>query len=397
MDSPTRGKNTARRSRSWRTVGSNSRRTRSQAIPKPAYIQNLPNELLTEIFMRFLPQYPAFPPLVGPNSPTCLLGVCRRWRNLALHTATLWRAIKVGAGDSDQEFAVALTWLERSCPALLHLHVMVDKAIPATHPPLQQLFEAVVANRMRWQYLTLVVEEDQAGRFSGPAPNLEYLEIVANGDDWDPAHSFLLVDAVTLRELVLWNVAFNNHSVPWAQLTSLTLLIAEWLDIHSVLSHCTSLIYCKISFWDADPEEFPQLKICLPHLKILVLSLNADDDEEGGMVTQNHFADTLRHFTLPSLQRLEISDSLFGVGVPQLEALIERSQCKLRSLYIASAKHMPRGFFMVQECANSDVLKEIDVACLEIDEDLLHGYYGYWQEDVYWESVPEPEESKESV
>nr|GAT50017.1 predicted protein [Mycena chlorophos] len=357
MDSPTRGKNTARRSRSWRTAGSNSRRTRSQAIPKPAYIQNLPNELLTEIFMRFLPQYPAFPPLVGPNSPTCLLGVCRRWRNLALHTARLWRAIKVD-GDADEEFAVALTWLERSSSALLYLDVVVDDdVIPATHPPLQQLFEAIVANRMRWQYLKLAVQEDQAGRFSGPAPNLACLEISASGDGWDPAHSFLLVDAAALRELVLWDAAYNVQSVPWAQLTSLTILLAEWLDMHPVLPHCINLIYCKISFWNLDDEDsdLPRLNICLPHLKILIVLLETD-----------------------------------GHGrIPELEALIERSQCKLRSLQIAV--NVPRGPWLAQECLGSDWFKEIHVACVRVDPDLD----GYWQEDEYWEPVPEPEESQE--
>ncbi|KAJ6504124.1 hypothetical protein C8R47DRAFT_177927 [Mycena vitilis] len=56
-------------------------------------IPTLPNEITSEIFLHFLPVYPRCPPLTGNLSPTCLTHICRRWREIALTTPALWRAM----------------------------------------------------------------------------------------------------------------------------------------------------------------------------------------------------------------------------------------------------------------------------------------------------------------
>ncbi|KAK6977983.1 F-box domain-containing protein, partial [Favolaschia claudopus] len=58
-------------------------------------VLTLPNEIIGEIFLRFLPPYPKPPPLTGILSPTSLTQICRQWRNIALSTPALWRAIDV--------------------------------------------------------------------------------------------------------------------------------------------------------------------------------------------------------------------------------------------------------------------------------------------------------------
>ncbi|KAJ6481847.1 hypothetical protein C8R45DRAFT_313381 [Mycena sanguinolenta] len=57
-------------------------------------VLTLPNEIISEIFLHFLPAYPAYPPLFGTPSPTSLTQICRKWRGLALATPGLWRAIE---------------------------------------------------------------------------------------------------------------------------------------------------------------------------------------------------------------------------------------------------------------------------------------------------------------
>ncbi|KAJ6526043.1 hypothetical protein B0H19DRAFT_1197750 [Mycena capillaripes] len=47
---------------------------------------SLPNELVSDIFVRFLPVYPKLPPPIGLLSPYLLCHICRRWRNIALTT-----------------------------------------------------------------------------------------------------------------------------------------------------------------------------------------------------------------------------------------------------------------------------------------------------------------------
>ncbi|KAF7366413.1 F-box domain-containing protein [Mycena sanguinolenta] len=56
-------------------------------------VLTLPDEIISEIFVHFLPSYPICPPLVGPLSPISLTHICRKWRARALATPVLWRAI----------------------------------------------------------------------------------------------------------------------------------------------------------------------------------------------------------------------------------------------------------------------------------------------------------------
>ncbi|KAJ7641207.1 hypothetical protein FB45DRAFT_899649 [Roridomyces roridus] len=50
----------------------------------------LPNEIVGEIFVHFLPLYPDTPPLTGIYSPTTLTHICSQWREIALATPKLW-------------------------------------------------------------------------------------------------------------------------------------------------------------------------------------------------------------------------------------------------------------------------------------------------------------------
>ncbi|KAJ7641164.1 hypothetical protein FB45DRAFT_712335, partial [Roridomyces roridus] len=56
-------------------------------------VLTLPNEITSEIFVHFLPPYPVCPPMTGLDSPTSLTHICRQWREIALATPKLWRAI----------------------------------------------------------------------------------------------------------------------------------------------------------------------------------------------------------------------------------------------------------------------------------------------------------------
>ncbi|KAJ7720010.1 hypothetical protein B0H16DRAFT_1739040 [Mycena metata] len=56
-------------------------------------VLTLPNELVSEIFLHFLPEYPRCPPLWGRLSPMTLTQICRQWREIAISTPRLWRAI----------------------------------------------------------------------------------------------------------------------------------------------------------------------------------------------------------------------------------------------------------------------------------------------------------------
>ncbi|KAJ7822363.1 hypothetical protein B0H13DRAFT_1659736, partial [Mycena leptocephala] len=84
----------------------------------------LPNEIIFEIFIHFLPIYPAWP-FTGLLSPTTLTHICRQWREITLTTPLLWRAI----GLSDERRSdICNTWLTRSrrCPLSIHVNEHFD-------------------------------------------------------------------------------------------------------------------------------------------------------------------------------------------------------------------------------------------------------------------------------
>ncbi|KAJ7206489.1 hypothetical protein GGX14DRAFT_367219, partial [Mycena pura] len=82
----------------------------------------LPTEIVSDILVHALPAYPICPPLAGKSSPTQLTHVCRKWREIALSTPSLWRAITIRLRrDKSWDLDFVQTWLRRSgsCPLSL--------------------------------------------------------------------------------------------------------------------------------------------------------------------------------------------------------------------------------------------------------------------------------------
>ncbi|KAK6977969.1 hypothetical protein R3P38DRAFT_3120300 [Favolaschia claudopus] len=49
-------------------------------------VLTLPNEIIAEIFLHFVPPYPEVPPLLDDFSPMRLTHICRKWRDIACTT-----------------------------------------------------------------------------------------------------------------------------------------------------------------------------------------------------------------------------------------------------------------------------------------------------------------------
>ncbi|KAJ7641171.1 hypothetical protein FB45DRAFT_714809, partial [Roridomyces roridus] len=110
----------------------------------------LPNEITSEIFLHFLPPYPACPPLTGLGSPTSLTHICRKWREISWATPKLWRAFSTAYKANQPEHIQAVqNWLERSgsCPLSIEL-VLGDEG----H---NDAFAAILLHRERWQHMDL--------------------------------------------------------------------------------------------------------------------------------------------------------------------------------------------------------------------------------------------------
>ncbi|KAJ7280806.1 hypothetical protein C8J57DRAFT_1124314, partial [Mycena rebaudengoi] len=97
--------------------------TRLDAYKYP--VLTLPTDITSEIFVHFLPPYPEHPPPTGPASPEFLAHICQAWREIALSTPRLWRAIELRLPTTSPTRALDLlrTWVSRSkyCPLSISL------------------------------------------------------------------------------------------------------------------------------------------------------------------------------------------------------------------------------------------------------------------------------------
>ncbi|KAF8126112.1 hypothetical protein K438DRAFT_1891089, partial [Mycena galopus ATCC 62051] len=163
-------------------------------------VLTLPNELTVEIFIHFLPPYPDYSLFTGHDSPTLLAQVCRQWREIALETPTLWRAMSLSdPNDIDDE-----------------LHA-------------SEILAAVVPHRTRWEYLDLDLSPSHIAIIQGPMPLLCCLDLTLD----DGTISFR--EAPSLRSITLRATPPSKIAFPLQQITSLTL-------------HLTSnLVHCELS------------------------------------------------------------------------------------------------------------------------------------------------------
>ncbi|KAF7289010.1 hypothetical protein HMN09_01348700 [Mycena chlorophos] len=194
----------------------------------PLHLNDLPPEIMAEIFLRYLPPYPLRPPLTGPGSAIFLLGISRKWRAIALQSPLLWRAAMFRCVQTEED--ALRFWFERSGNALLSLQVNT-RALDnkewhdTTHT--DALLALIRAHRSRWQYMEFVVSLNDVDAIDGPAPNLIRLEVMSVSSSGfrylTKTNTFRVHDASLLRSLSMENIDSTVDSVPFRNLSSLAL------------------------------------------------------------------------------------------------------------------------------------------------------------------------------
>ncbi|KAJ7628162.1 hypothetical protein DFH06DRAFT_723401 [Mycena polygramma] len=105
-------------------------------------------QLLTQVFVHFLPVYPECPPLTGPFSPLTLTHVCRHWRAVAIEDSRLWRAISFHCyREAYREIFLYLAriWLHRSRARPLSVKFSSEDDFEPIPPPF-------IVHHARWEY-----------------------------------------------------------------------------------------------------------------------------------------------------------------------------------------------------------------------------------------------------
>ncbi|KAJ7655852.1 hypothetical protein DFH06DRAFT_1201038 [Mycena polygramma] len=293
----------------------------------------LPPEIVSEIFVKFLPEYPVFPPNFGLLSPFLLCGICRLWRQIALSTPALWSAIWIDAGHDYRDFKkqaaerlqLAKTWLTRSGHSPLSLRLTGV----FTHTEfLRQLVETVVAHCERWERVHLVVPFALLHLVRGPMPLLRDLTLGPSELELETHSTLALFErAPQLKAVVLAdNFLLSLVHLPWSQLTRVEAHCLYAHECAAILNSASQLVHCEFTMCGDDDDEdieIPMISIHsnLRHLSLLTLHYNDVD-----------LCSIVSKLTMPALRVLWI----FGLSVSTecLQAFVQRSHCVLEELCI---------------------------------------------------------------
>ncbi|KAJ7720910.1 hypothetical protein B0H16DRAFT_1474155 [Mycena metata] len=306
-------------------------------------VLTLPNEIVSEIFLHFLPVYPVAPHIIGRASPNVLGLICRKWRSIALSTPALWRGITLSLRNGkrlDQKLRLLQNWLQRSGSCLLSISV---DGYTITGAVADAFHREIAAHSARLEYLRLYSPAHPFPSIITPLPFLRALTMGAflqpavndapNTDSLTEAfHTASLLRSVAVA---FWQEHYE-YTYPWSQLTTFTALLILPHHCLDILAQASNLINCNVFLdWARAGVPRTSLGVTLPHLTTLILRGGIQDEEWK-------FLDA---FTLPVLQDFEVRESLLQddpIGL--LKSLISRSGCSIRKLYVTESS-LSRQFY----------------------------------------------------
>ncbi|KAJ7135112.1 hypothetical protein C8R46DRAFT_1235211 [Mycena filopes] len=288
----------------------------------------LPNEITSEIFKHFLPVFPFHTALTGPCSPTVLTHICRKWRDIALSTPTLWSAISLKAVRLPFALAVEIAdlWLtrSRSCPLSINIDCRSDVS---TFLP--RIFEEAA----RVEELGLEITSFDLVPTSRSMPMLRCLHLHIRVDQHSPLPPTplpLFSDTPQLlRSVVLNHIAAFHIQLPWAQLTSVCICPLFPGQCVPVLRQAPNLLHCQLVF---KSNGSVLAELTLPVLESLQLY------DDGGLADSGIM--DLDNLTVPALRDLTISESFLGEDpIDVLTRFITKSHCKLQEVCILDVEY----------------------------------------------------------
>ncbi|KAJ7641160.1 hypothetical protein FB45DRAFT_825305 [Roridomyces roridus] len=310
----------------------------------------LPNELVCEIFMHFIPTYPLCPPLTGPESPTTLTHVCREWRAIALAMPKLWRAISLRFADASKVETVR-TWLDRSGANPLSIQMETENGY--NHAWLSvDMVDAIFLHHHRWEYVKLVLVDSELALIAPPMPILHSLSLeidISMSDGGFPVIS--RIDFPSLGVLSLRGFPVSVDWLPWSRLTSLTLEDMYPMHYISALRESVNLIDLTLIDCGGNPLP-PQDNLLLPRLETFTMAHTT-------LWIQLEFD----FYLLPALRTLQVPGVYLGdQPIDFLASFISKSGCRLQRVFITG----PSRWILNEAEFRSAFL---DIAAIEFDRE----------------------------
>ncbi|KAJ7887371.1 hypothetical protein B0H13DRAFT_2534242 [Mycena leptocephala] len=300
----------------------------------------------------------------GILSPTLLTQICRKWREIALGTPALWRAIALllPSIPLERQARIAEIWLGRSCP--LSIQIIDDR-----YENDSQAVLAAPTHCARWEHLKLdlLSPSSQLLTIQGPMPLLRHLDYALEEELASPV-VFVLHEVPLLRIATLNDLAAANVVLPWAQLTSLVLHKVYPHECVPVLQRTPNLVHCELELY----HEFPHHQladITFPCLEYLTLK------DPGGEPVRGY----LETLIVPTLRSLAVAESFLQPSpIESLTSFISKSGCKLQQVRITDDRTVAknsyrRAFPLIPEFAFDGPYYNIETLNEEEESDSSNG------------------------
>ncbi|KAJ7024763.1 hypothetical protein C8F04DRAFT_1239479 [Mycena alexandri] len=290
-------------------------------------ILTLPNEIVSEIFVHFLPVYPECPPPAGILSPFNLTRICRKWR---LATPDLWRAVALPL-HSEISFARQARetddWLSRSrsCPLSIEI---VETGDYATNLDdwVFPILAALNPRRARWEHLNIHIQErPHLLTFEDSMPLLRHLQLFSEDFDSD-RETIVFGEAPLLRSVILNGFAARKVILPLAQLTSLDLFRVHPETCLPILQQTPNLMHFHLYLISRRGAACPA-DVTLRRLESLGLFAYVDEDVAPP-------SGYLQTFIVPALRELHIPEQFLTRPINSLTSFISQSGCELREVHL---------------------------------------------------------------
>lgn len=301
-----------------------------------APIRNVPDELLSEIFLLPVEEPPVTPKEEG-EFLLAITAVCRRWRTLAITTKLLWCSM-----DFDDEFTppveLVQTWLTRAGHTPLQLTMRWDHE--GAEEKRKAVLEVLIEASSRWECIIMsahLPQFAQLATITEPFPALQTLSLNCRGVlDMLPGQCLRIFEhAPALEEVDLWgNTMVYQCPVPLGQLYAYHLGASSVKGCLWALDQCANLFECTIgAFINPDEDEHYPPVSSTPRTLSHLGTWRICAEEQ-----QSIFSTILDHITAPGLHRLELYMQSWMDSPPitaepiSMIPFLTRSSCQLRRL-----------------------------------------------------------------
>ncbi|KAJ7198366.1 hypothetical protein GGX14DRAFT_666736 [Mycena pura] len=288
-------------------------------------IRRLPGEVLGEIFSQYLGARDSRLHMHSPKALSHLVGVCARWRAIALASPLLWRHIRPitrkgkNWNDSEELQQISLQ-LQRSAPVALSIHL--DETAPS------RVVDLLLTESRRWQNINLDFYSSYIKNLATSKVEFPALEKVTL-DIWGllPSLHKMALFLKSLPAMVDFKLVVGRAPIPrtldiiWAQLRTCTLTECCTTDILPILAlFSAGTRVCLEEFFEGEEQ------LTSVHTVVSGLSINCHNQRAIDIL--------LNSLTAPCLKKFRISGC--SISIPPITAFFDRSSCALTHLGIVA-------------------------------------------------------------